>query len=258
MLYIPSPVKRCTKCNSYYLPTTDKIYRLKRYSDSQCAACRNEHRERELAYKRRHHVEHREQDIEESRQWREKKHAEDPEGFRQYVNQKANEYHARHHERSKINARKNRAKHIDKRRAEDRARHRGNPKHIADTIRWQKEHPERARENARHATARYKERQRGNVYTLTTEQWHACLDYFEHRCVYCGATPQVLCRDHFIPSIKGGAYAVDNIVPACRSCNARKNDRDAEVWLVEKLGVEQAGVILKRIHDYFAHAVMNA
>jgi 5-methylcytosine-specific restriction endonuclease McrA len=47
-----------------------------------------------------------------------------------------------------------------------------------------------------------------------------------HRCQYCGAPAENI--DHVIPRSKGGAHAWDNVVAACRPCNARKQDRFVE------------------------------
>lgn len=45
----------------------------------------------------------------------------------------------------------------------------------------------------------------------------------DHRCQYCGATAENI--DHVIPRSRGGAHSWDNVVAACRPCNARKEDR---------------------------------
>ncbi len=41
---------------------------------------------------------------------------------------------------------------------------------------------------------------------------------------------QRLHQDHFIPLTKGGGYTKENIIPACRSCNASKQNADFEEW----------------------------
>lgn len=48
-----------------------------------------------------------------------------------------------------------------------------------------------------------------------------------HRCGYCGepGRAQDLTFDHVIPRSTGGTTDWDNIVTACRGCNARKRDR---------------------------------
>jgi 5-methylcytosine-specific restriction endonuclease McrA len=44
-----------------------------------------------------------------------------------------------------------------------------------------------------------------------------------HRCQYCGAAAENI--DHVIPRSRGGPHAWDNVVAACRPCNARTEDR---------------------------------
>ena len=44
-----------------------------------------------------------------------------------------------------------------------------------------------------------------------------------HRCQYCGSTAENI--DHVIPRSKGGTHTWDNVVAACRPCNAHKEDR---------------------------------
>lgn len=47
------------------------------------------------------------------------------------------------------------------------------------------------------------------------------------RCAYCGAT-QDLTLDHVVPRVRGGGHEPANLVPACRSCNAKKGGRTPE------------------------------
>ncbi len=44
-----------------------------------------------------------------------------------------------------------------------------------------------------------------------------------HRCQYCNAPAENI--DHVIPRSKGGTHTWENVVAACRPCNARKMDR---------------------------------
>jgi 5-methylcytosine-specific restriction endonuclease McrA len=48
-------------------------------------------------------------------------------------------------------------------------------------------------------------------------------------CAYCGQATQ--CQlDHFIPICKGGEDSINNLIPACPSCNLTKRSQNAEVW----------------------------
>jgi CRISPR/Cas system Type II protein with McrA/HNH and RuvC-like nuclease domain len=50
-----------------------------------------------------------------------------------------------------------------------------------------------------------------------------------YECVYCGSS-KILTIDHVIPQSKGGKDAWDNLVTACRSCNAEKADLTLEEY----------------------------
>lgn len=65
--------------------------------------------------------------------------------------------------------------------------------------------------------------------TFTLEEWECCKVYFGNSCAYCGKKLP-LEQEHFIPITKGGSYSKQNIICACRSCNASKGNRDFEVW----------------------------
>jgi len=44
-----------------------------------------------------------------------------------------------------------------------------------------------------------------------------------HLCQYCGRAAENI--DHVVPRSKGGSHTWDNVVAACRTCNARKENR---------------------------------
>lgn len=70
---------------------------------------------------------------------------------------------------------------------------------------------------------------RGLPADLTVEDWFEALDFFDHRCAYCGKEG-TLEFDHVVPLSKGGGLTRKNIIPACKSCNSRKYTSDMEVW----------------------------
>jgi len=44
-----------------------------------------------------------------------------------------------------------------------------------------------------------------------------------HRCQYCNGPAENI--DHVVPRSRGGGHTWENVVAACRPCNARKQDR---------------------------------
>lgn len=70
-------------------------------------------------------------------------------------------------------------------------------------------------------------------HDLTPEQWAALKDAWGG-CAYCGATDEPLQRDCVLAISRGGRYTLDNIAPACRSCNASKCNDEVTGWLRRK------------------------
>lgn len=60
---------------------------------------------------------------------------------------------------------------------------------------------------------------------VTVEAIAELYETFGHACAYCLKTGIELTMDHAIPLSKGGPHHIDNIVPACKSCNSVKHDR---------------------------------
>ena len=99
----------------------------------------------------------------------------------------------------------------------------------------------RSRDSKRHAysideNAKEKERIRCHkrraaiqADTYTVAEWLNTVNLFDNACAYCGAKRN-LTMDHVIPIKSGGRNILSNIVPACKSCNSRKNSSDIIEW----------------------------
>lgn len=68
------------------------------------------------------------------------------------------------------------------------------------------------------------------VLPYTPQQLQDRLSLFNNCCTYCFEREN-LTVDHFIPINNGGADALYNLVPACRSCNSSKGAKNPVVWM---------------------------
>jgi 5-methylcytosine-specific restriction endonuclease McrA len=68
---------------------------------------------------------------------------------------------------------------------------------------------------------------------LTADQWAAIKGAWSG-CAYCGATEGPLQRDCVMAISRGGRYTVDNVVPACASCNTSKCNEEVTTWMRRK------------------------
>ena len=84
---------------------------------------------------------------------------------------------------------------------------------------------------------------------LTADQWIAILDAWR-TCAYCGADGVALQRDCVLPISRGGRYTLENVVPACRSCNASKCNDEVTTWMRRRRLDEPA--FLLRFRDVVA------
>jgi 5-methylcytosine-specific restriction endonuclease McrA len=65
---------------------------------------------------------------------------------------------------------------------------------------------------------------------LTDAEWFRILDAWA-ACAYCGADGSALQKDCVLPISRGGRYTLENVVPACRSCNASKSNEEVTSWM---------------------------
>lgn len=83
------------------------------------------------------------------------------------------------------------------------------------------------------AARRRQRRMRSISHDLSDEQW-AALQEAWGGCAYCGALGEAMQRDCVLALSRGGRYTLDNIVPACRSCNTSKCNEEVTGWLRRK------------------------
>ena len=173
------------------------------YTDSEkrelnkkrCRAYHAAHREENNAKRTAYYAKHREEAIK-------KQHIYNNE-HREEINKRQVIYEAEHKEERRIRDSLNR-ENISKR-----------------MLAWQ-----RANKEKMHA---YGRKYRANKYNaaindFTHTQWLMLQESFDHRCAYCGKRRKGhLTQDHLTPLSKGGNHTLTNIIPACQSCNSKKN-----------------------------------
>jgi HNH endonuclease len=89
-----------------------------------------------------------------------------------------------------------------------------------------------------------------------TKDFAQVREFFENRCCYCGANlaDTQAAQDHLIPMNKAalGLHAWGNIVPACSSCNAKKQGKEWHAFLASRAGADTAKRYTK-IDAYVKH-----
>ena len=82
-------------------------------------------------------------------------------------------------------------------------------------------------------------------HDLTSEQWTALVEAWGG-CAYCGTAGKPLQRDCVLALSRGGRYTLDNIVPACGSCNTSKCNDEVTCWLRRKR-LNEASFLLRYV-----------
>lgn len=83
------------------------------------------------------------------------------------------------------------------------------------------------------AARRRQRRVKAVVNDLTADQW-ASIKAAWQGCAYCGKTDGPMQRDCVMAISRGGRYTVDNVVPACASCNTSKCNDEVTGWMRRK------------------------
>lgn len=100
--------------------------------------------------------------------------------------------------------------------------------------------PRRKRSSANQSAAtraRYAKRRQNRLARvdndLTDAEWQTLLEVWGN-CAYCQGDGAALQRDCVQPISRGGRYTLENVVPACASCNASKHNSEVTGWLRRK------------------------
>ena len=93
---------------------------------------------------------------------------------------------------------------------------------IESAKKWNKSHkPERTLAMAKRRALK----KQNGVFSVTAKEIKKIQNM---NCLYCGLLGGQV--DHVIPLTRGGTHSIGNLVPACRSCNASKNDKTITEW----------------------------
>ena len=93
---------------------------------------------------------------------------------------------------------------------------------------------------------------------LTDAQWESLTEAWGG-CAYCGRSGAPLQRDCVLALSRGGRYTVENVVPACGSCNASKSNGEVTRWLRRRRFDEQRFLLrhLAIIRELLAQAQLE-
>jgi 5-methylcytosine-specific restriction endonuclease McrA len=114
------------------------------------------------------------------------------------------------------------------------ARYATDPVYCSHRREYEREYIKQRRTNSvayrRHRNQMVSARQRELVGSYTFEEWLAKLEEFNWHCALCGGDllqlpARDVTADHIVPVSRGGPNTIDNVQPACRSCNCSKGNR---------------------------------
>lgn len=206
--------KTCTKCGEF--KPFSEFHKKKSMKDGYRSACKMCTNAQNTAYR----ISNRDKCIESSRKYKEKN--------REKIRKSAEKYRKENREacleRIKTWQRRNAHYLIEYR----RKYYEENKEKIREK---QKEYEANNREKKVIREQRRIARKKSLPQTFTDVEWAECLRFFDNKCCYCGMGGEMQ-QEHFIPVSKGGGYEVTNILPACPSCNASKNNKEYSEWYV--------------------------
>ena len=220
---------KCRKCDTELVEGENWYVSYAKRNDCICKACkrsssrqwRKEHPQKVDEYNRRWRADHPDYHSQYQRQW----HKQHP--------AYASQYYADHREeRAEYNSQyygKYSQEICDDRR-EYRAEH---PEECRERYRqWYYKNLERARALSLKHSHRYRARKSNVAIEEINER--AIHEYYNHTCIYCGGTEangKEMTLDHVVALRAGGLHCEDNLVLACRGCNASKGANLLEEWL---------------------------
>lgn len=109
---------------------------------------------------------------------------------------------------------------------------------VARLDRWRKENPDKFRALARATAANRRARVIASGGIVTQDEIRNMFSEYAWLCAYCAETAETI--DHVVALKNGGAHSIENLVPACSSCNSRKNATPLLVWMRRRFEIDSA------------------
>lgn len=234
-------IKQCSRCHNEYPATSEYFFRNKRSKDgfqSQCKSCKNITNHNWNIENREHRRKYRLENSSEIHEKRIERYDLNKDFAREY----SRNYYWENREEALMKVkdyRKNNPEKIKERRMVFYEKNKD--RIIRQTSMWQKANKSKKNEYNKRWTSKNKEKvsfkqqlrrtkSRGLKSDLTIIQWELIKEIFDHKCAYCGNSVKKLEKDHFVPLSKEGEFTMNNIVPACRRCNASKGNSNFYEW----------------------------
>jgi 5-methylcytosine-specific restriction endonuclease McrA len=166
----------------------------------------------------------------------------DPERFKALVNESSRKWGATHKPEKAAMTKADRVENPEKFKLREEVWRAVNPDYYR---RWSEVHPGRAYEITKAWNKANPDKARANNHcrrmreagvpgSHTSEEWLATLKDYGNKCFYCDKSIDEvgeLTEDHLTPISVGGSDWIDNIVPACRSCNSSKGSKTFEEYI---------------------------
>lgn len=99
--------------------------------------------------------------------------------------------------------------------------------------RWVARNPDK--QQAR--VARYMARKKSAVVDrISADDWRDIKESYIGLCVWCYRADRLLTMDHVDPLSRGGKHEIENVAPACKSCNSAKAAKPLLLYLALRQG----------------------
>ena len=203
--------KQCSICKQFKESSAGYFYRDKKSADGLFGMCKDCKRAKDKTY--------REQNADKRRGWYDDYRKKNPEKIAQYQKK------TRENSKEKISAydKEYRIAHKD----QINARRRQNKNYV--TPERQAMYRKADKENCQIRGHKYRAIKRELESDFSKSDWESCLNFFNHKCAYCGEAKQ-LTKEHLIPVSRGGGFTKNNIIPICHRCNCSKSGQNFESW----------------------------
>lgn len=241
--------KLCNKCGREFPATLEYFNKRKEIPSglsSSCKECkrnyskryRKENTEKVSEYHKRHYEETKDMNREKSIAWTKAWRAKNQEKVKEYKKQYkevnrdsileySKKYHAEHREENKARCKEYNQANKDYIANQRKEHYKTHKEEINERSRaWSKKNIDRVIER----NQRRRAMEANLEHSFTKSEWAECKKFFNHCCAYCGKPSKKLQQDHFVALSKGGGYVKSNILPACKSCNCSKNNKDFFDW----------------------------